>query len=63
MDPFTADRHLVLALYCVGAALIVALLLLAALALDYVDELKNDNRRNKKGGKNNEQADAIGLTE
>ena len=48
MDPFTADRHLVLALYCVGIALIVALFLLAALAADYVAELENGRRRNKK---------------
>jgi hypothetical protein len=42
------DRHLALALYCVGIALVVALFLLAALAADYVDELKNGHRRNKK---------------
>ena len=48
MDPFTAERHIVLALFCVAMALFVALLLLAALAADYVDEVKNGNSRNKK---------------
>jgi hypothetical protein len=48
MDLFTADRHVVLALYCIAIALFVALFLLAALAADYVDEAKKRQRRNKK---------------
>lgn len=48
MDPFTAEHHIVLALYCIAMALFVALVLLAALAAEYVDEVNNGNRRNKK---------------
>ena len=48
LDPFTAEHHIVLALYCIAMALFVALVLLAALAAEYVDEVNNGNRRNKK---------------
>ena len=52
MDPFTAERHIVLALYCIAMALFVALFLLAALAADYVDEVKNGNAVTRNGGRN-----------
>lgn len=47
MDAF-ADRHVAIALLCVGMAIPVALFLLAALAADYVDEMKRDAHRKKK---------------
>jgi hypothetical protein len=48
VDLFAAERHIVLALYCLAMALFVALLLMAALAADYIDDLKNGHRRSKK---------------
>jgi hypothetical protein len=47
MDAF-ADRHVAIALLCVGMAIPVALFLLAALAADYVEEMKRDAHRKKK---------------
>ena len=47
MDPF-ADRHVAIALFCLGIAILVALLLLAALAADYVEELKRRAPRKKR---------------
>ena len=47
IDAF-ADRHVAIDLLCVGLPIPMALFLLAALAADYVEEMKRDAHRKKK---------------
>lgn len=44
MDPFAGNAQVIWALYCIGMAVVVAVLLLADLAADHPDELKRGSR-------------------
>jgi fatty-acid desaturase len=48
MDPFASDSHVTWALYSIGMALVVAVLLLADVVADHHHELKSGARCGKK---------------
>ena len=48
MDPFAAAPHLARALYCIAAAVILAVLVLAEMTADYHHKSRTGARRGKK---------------
>jgi hypothetical protein len=39
MDPFASDPHITIALFCIGIALLVAVIVHADVVADYYDEI------------------------
>jgi hypothetical protein len=48
MDPFSVDRHITWAIYCIAIAAVVALLVLADVMAEYHRELRSGTRHGKK---------------